>query len=58
MLVAGHAQGVGAMWGRVDGLSPYRNERTRTTRQETIIGFLYIGTINGPLKTLNKTPYR
>ena len=55
MLVAAHAQGVGAMW-RTGSMAyhPIVMNGLGLQDNETIIGFLYIGTINGPLKTLSK----
>ncbi len=53
MLVAAFAQGVGAMW-RTGSLAynPVVKSGLGLSSQEKIIGFLYIGTINGGTKQL------
>lgn len=55
MLVAAHAQGVGAMW-RTGSMAyhPSVMKGLGLTESEKIIGFLYLGTIAGPLKTLSE----
>ncbi|NKB32082.1 MAG: nitroreductase [Pseudomonadales bacterium] len=55
MLVAAHAQGVGAMW-RTGSMAyhPTVMKGLGLQDHEKIIGFLYLGTINGPLKTLSE----
>lgn len=55
MLVAAHAQGVGAMW-RTGSMTyhPAVMEGLGLKDKEKIIGFLYFGTINGPVKTLSE----
>ncbi len=55
MLVAAHAQGVGAMW-RTGSMAYHQTvmKGLGLTEDEKIIGFLYLGTINGPLKTLRE----
>ena len=53
MLVAAHAQGVGAMW-RTGSMAyhPQVMAGLGLARHEKIIGFLYVGTIDGPVRTL------
>lgn len=53
MLVAAHAQGVGAMW-RTGSMAYHATvmKGLGLQQHEKIIGFLYLGTINSPLKTL------
>lgn len=55
MLVAAHAQGIGAMW-RTGSMAfhPTVMKGLGLTDKEKIIGFLYLGTINGPVKTLGE----
>jgi nitroreductase len=53
MLVAAHAQGLGAMW-RTGSMAyhPMVMKGLGLTEHEKIIGFLYLGSIGGPTKTL------
>lgn len=55
MLVAAHAQGIGAMW-RTGSMAYHPTVMNGLGLQdnEKIIGFLYFGSINGPLKTLSE----
>ena len=55
MLLAAFAQGVGGMWRT--GAMAYNNlvnEGLELTDNEKIIGFLYLGTIQGSLKPLKQ----
>ena len=53
MLVAAHAQGIGAMW-RTGSMAyhPIVMKGLGLAEHEKIIGFLYLGSIGGPTKTL------
>ena len=53
MLIAAHAQGIGAMWrtGSMAYASVVKNG-LGLKEKEKIIGFLYLGSIQGPLKNL------
>ena len=53
MLIAAHAQGIGAMW-RTGSMAydPMVKKGLGLTEKEKIIGFLYLGSIQGPLKNL------
>lgn len=53
MLVAAHAQNVGAIW-RTGAMAthPVVTEGLGLTGDEQIIGFLYLGTISGPVRPL------
>ena len=55
MLLAAFAQGVGAMW-RTGAMAYSRmvNEGLGLTKNEKIIGFLYLGTVQGPPKPLKE----
>ena len=52
MLIAAHAQGVGAMW-RTGSMAchPLVLQGLGLAVQEKIIGFLYLGTISGPVRS-------
>lgn len=56
MLVAAHALGFGSMW-RTGSMAYHRSvmKGLGLAANEKIIGFIYLGTINGPLKTLNES---
>ena len=53
MLIAAHAQGIGAMW-RTGSMAydPMIKKGLGLTEKEKIIGFLYLGSIQGPLKNV------
>ena len=53
MLIAAHAQGIGAMW-RTGSMAyhPTVIEGLGLSERETIIGFLYLGTNTGPIRTI------
>ena len=53
MLIAAHAQGIGAMWrtGSMAYASVVKSG-LGLKEKEKIIGFLYLGSIQGPLKNL------
>ena len=55
MLIAAHAQGVGAMW-RTGSVAyhPTVIQGLGLSKEEKIIGFLYLGTIDGPLKSITE----
>ena len=55
MLLAAFAQGVGAMW-RTGEMAYSRmvNEGLGLTKNEKIIGFLYLGTVQGPPKPVKE----
>jgi nitroreductase len=55
MLLAAFAQGVGAMW-RTGSMAyhPIVMQGLNLAEQEKIIGFLYLGTIDGPTKNLQE----
>jgi nitroreductase len=52
MLIAAHAQGIGAMW-RTGSMAchPLVLQGLGLAVQEKIIGFLYLGTISGPVRS-------
>ena len=55
MLIAAHAQGVGAMW-RTGSMAYHPTVMTGLglSKQEKIIGFLYLGTNNGPIRPITE----
>tara|TARA_B100002049_G_scaffold89547_1_gene65961 strand:- start:506 stop:1060 length:555 start_codon:yes stop_codon:yes gene_type:complete len=55
MLVAAHAQGIGAMW-RTGSMAyhPLVKSGLGLAVHEKIIGFLYLGTIAGPIRNLTE----
>lgn len=57
MLVAAHALGVGAIWRTGDMAShPVVRSGLGLTEDEHIVGFLYLGSISGPLRPLPDMP--
>tara|TARA_B100000686_G_C16627349_1_gene882611 strand:- start:465 stop:1019 length:555 start_codon:yes stop_codon:yes gene_type:complete len=55
ILVAAHAMGFGAMW-RTGSMAYHETvlKGLGLSQHERIIGFIYVGTINGPRKVLNE----